>query len=104
MNDAENLFPKIPERLPARVSGPQAAALLGFQEHDIPPLIEARLLKPLGNPRPYAVRFFSTPEILEMAGNRQWLAKATNAIYEVSLRRKTAPQGIRGRLSSHSLP
>jgi hypothetical protein len=75
-------FPMIPERLPGRLNPAQSANLLGFQPHDIPILVEARLLKPLGNPRPHSVRFFCATEIQELALNRQWLGKATNAIYQ----------------------
>ena len=82
LNDNRSGFPVIPTQLPARLTAPQCAARLGFQPHDIPVLIEARLLKPLGNPRPQAVRYFCTVEIEEFAAKRQWLAKATNAIYE----------------------
>ena len=35
-------------RLPARLSTGETAVLLGFQEHDIAPLIAAKLLAPLG--------------------------------------------------------
>ena len=35
-------------RLPGRVDGRQAASILGFQPHDIPVLMAAKLLQPLG--------------------------------------------------------
>jgi len=38
-------------RLPARLSTGEAAAILGFQEHDIAPLIAVKLLMPLGKPQ-----------------------------------------------------
>ena len=37
-------------RLPARLSTGETAVLLGFQEHDIAPLVAAKLLAPLGKP------------------------------------------------------
>ncbi|HMO64915.1 MAG TPA: hypothetical protein PKE47_06790, partial [Verrucomicrobiota bacterium] len=37
--------------LPARLNAAQAAALLGFQEHDLPLLVRADLLKPLNRVR-----------------------------------------------------
>lgn len=82
MNDERCQFPSIPARLPSRLTSAQAAIVLGVQPHDIPILVAARLLKPLGNPRPQAVRYFFTTEILEHAANRQWAAKATNVLYE----------------------
>ena len=43
-------------------------------------LVAARLLKPLGNPQPNSVKYFSSVELLEMARDRSWLAKMTNVI------------------------
>ena len=37
---------------PARRDVNGAAAMLGFMPHDIPILVKARLLKPLGHPKP----------------------------------------------------
>ena len=45
-------------RLPARLSTGKTAVLLGFQEHDIAPLIAAKLLAPLGKPAPNAPKVF----------------------------------------------
>ena len=45
-------------RLPARLSTGETAVLLGFQEHDIAPLIAAKLLAPLGKPAPNAPEIF----------------------------------------------
>lgn len=82
MNDQRCDFPTIPARLPGRLTARQTAALLGFQPHDIPILVAAGLLKPLGGPPPQASRYFFTPEILELAANRQFASKATNALYK----------------------
>lgn len=37
-------------------------------------------LLPLGNPPPNIVKFFATPELLELVKDRTWLAKMTNAV------------------------
>ena len=37
-------------QLPARLTAEQAAWVLNCQRHDVPVLVAARLLKPLGNP------------------------------------------------------
>ena len=66
---------------PARLTVEQVGTLLNCNPHDIPPLIAAKLLKPLGSPRPYAVKYFATVEILELRKNPTWLAKMTNALY-----------------------
>jgi hypothetical protein len=54
-------------RLPARLSTGEAAVLLGFQEHDIAPLIAAKLLAPLGRPVPNAPKYFATVDVLAIA-------------------------------------
>ena len=48
----------------------------------MPILVSARLLKPLGNPPSNGVKFFSTAEVLELAKDRAWLAKMSNAIVQ----------------------
>ena len=65
----------------ARLTVDQAAWALNFQPHDIPILVGAGLLKPLGNPSKNAVKFFSTVSVQDHAKDLVWLAKATNAIY-----------------------
>lgn len=67
-------------QLPARVTADQVAWMLNCQPHDIPVLVVARLLRPLGNPQPNSVKYFATLEILELAKDRTWLAKITNAV------------------------
>lgn len=67
-------------RLPARLTSAQAAALLGFQPHDISVLIRETLLRPLGAPAPNAPRYFWSGSIEELARDVEWLATATNAL------------------------
>src|SRR5262245_11893612 len=69
------------ERLPARLDVQQTAALLGFQEHDIPVLVKAGLLKPLGKPAVNAVRYFSALIVEQLARDAGWLGRSTNTIY-----------------------
>jgi hypothetical protein len=54
--------------------------VLNCQAHDIPILVSARLLKPLGSPQANAVKFFATADILELVNDRAWLVKVTNAV------------------------
>jgi hypothetical protein len=54
--------------------------LLGFQEHDIAPLISAKLLVPLGKPAPNAPKYFAAVEIAERASSPEWLSSATRVI------------------------
>ena len=67
-------------RLPARLNKSEVAVLLGFQEHDVAPLVAAKLLIPLGKPAPNAPKYFATIEVLACAENRDWLSGATRAI------------------------
>jgi hypothetical protein len=57
-----------------------AARILGAQDHDIPVLVRARLLKPLGNPTPNSPKYFATCELLRLANDVAWLDRATRAI------------------------
>ena len=66
--------------LPARLTAEQAAWVLNCQAHDIPILVSARLLKPLGNPHANAVKFFATADLLDLVKDRAWLVKMTNAV------------------------
>jgi hypothetical protein len=66
-------------RLPAMLNVAQTATLLSRAEHDIPLLVRAGILKPLGNPPPNAVKFFATIEVLELAEDRD----ALNHICEI---------------------
>ncbi|MGA2544150.1 MAG: hypothetical protein ABSG78_21585 [Verrucomicrobiota bacterium] len=65
---------------PARLTGEQAAWVLGCQPHDVPVLVAARLLRPLGNPTASSVKYFSRLEIMGLAQDRSWLARVTNAV------------------------
>lgn len=67
-------------RPPARLTAEQAAWALNCQTHDMPILVSARLLRPLGNPAANGSKYFSTAEVLELAKHRSWLAKITNTI------------------------
>ena len=70
-------------RLPAMLSSAQAAALLDCGgEHNIPVVVRAGLLKPLGDPPPNAVKYFATVEILELAADVEQLGRIRDAIYE----------------------
>ena len=68
-------------RLPARLTSEQAAPVLGFRPHDIPVLVRAKLLRPLGSPPPQAVKYFATVEVEKCARDEGWLNRATKATY-----------------------
>jgi hypothetical protein len=80
MSTDQNQFLRLLGQLPARLTAEQAAWVLNCQPHDVPVLVAARLLKPLGNPPQNSVKFFATLELLEQVKDRAWLAKVTNAL------------------------
>ncbi len=66
--------------LPARLGINEAAWLLGFSEHDIPVLVSAGLLKPLGRPPASGSKYFATVELQELRSDTRWLGKASDVI------------------------
>ena len=80
MKEDQHRFLSLLGQLPARLTAEQAAWVLNCQPHDVPVLVAARLLKPLGNPMPNSVKYFATVDLLEHSKDRAWLARATSAI------------------------
>lgn len=80
MKEEQQRFLTLLGQLPARLTSEQASWVLNCQPHDVPVLVAAKLLKPLGSPPPNCVKFFATLEVLELAKDRSWLAKLTNAL------------------------
>lgn len=90
MREEQHQFLRLLNQLPARLTAEQAAWVLNCQPHDVPILVAARLLKPLGNPSPYNVKFFAASELLEQVKDRTWLAKVTNALNQHWQKRNAA--------------
>ena len=65
---------------PARLGIDETSWLLGFNEHDIPVLVSAGLLKPLGRPASTGSKFFATVELQNLRNDTRWLAKDSDAI------------------------
>jgi hypothetical protein len=66
-------------RLPARLTVEQAGALLGFHSDSIRFLVEAGLLKGLG--QTHGVQFmFATIYVRRLAIDEKWLMRATEAV------------------------
>jgi len=80
MKEDQHRFLSLAGQLPARLTSEQAGWVLGCQPHDIPALINSRLLKPLGNPAQNGGKFFCTADVLELTKDRSWLVKVTNII------------------------
>lgn len=80
MREDQHRFMCLLGRIPARLSAEQTAWVLNCQPHDVPVLVSARLLKPLGNPMPNSVKYFASVDVLELTQDRAWLARMTNAL------------------------
>jgi hypothetical protein len=80
MKEEQHQFLRLLNQLPARLTAEQVAWVINCQPHDVPILVAARLLKPLGNPPPHSVKYFAASELLEQVEDRAWLAKVTNAL------------------------
>jgi len=80
MKDDQHRFLSLLGQLLLRLTAEQAGWVLNCQPHDIPALIHARLLKPLGNPAANGIKFFATADLLENAKDRTWLVKMTATI------------------------
>jgi hypothetical protein len=80
MKEEQHQFLKLLGQLPARLTAEQAAWVLNCQPHDVPALVAAKLLKPLGNPPSNGIKFFATTDLLEHTQDRAWLVKVTTTI------------------------
>ena len=90
MKEEQNQFLRLLGQIPARLTAEETAWVLNCQPHDIPVLVVARLLKPLGNPQPNSVKYFASVEVLELAKDRTWLARMTNALNQYWQRKNAA--------------
>src|SRR5512137_1097665 len=102
MREDQHRFLTLLGQLPARLTSEQAAWVLNCQAHDVPILVGARLLKPLGNPPPNSVKYFATLEVVEQAKDRTWLAKVTSTLNQHwqnknAAKRKQRVAGLSGR-------
>jgi len=66
--------------VPARLDATQTAWFLGFDPHEVPMLIAAGVLKPLGHPARNSTKFFATETLEQFRRDEKWLARASDAI------------------------
>ena len=90
-------------RLPGRLNAEQTAAVLGFAAHDIPVLVVAKLLKPLGTPAANAVKYFASAVIQELAQDPDWLHRATRATYAYWAGQNKKRRGNNGALEDRTV-
>ena len=79
MNPEQREFLNLRHR-PARLTAEQTAWVLGFQVHDMAPLISSGLLRPLGRPSSNAPKHFASADLDACLRNRKWLARATGVV------------------------
>ena len=82
MRDDQHKFLMLLGQLPARLTAEQAAWVLNCQPHDIPALVAAKLIKPLGNPPANGIKYFATADLLEQIKDRNWLVRVSATIYQ----------------------
>lgn len=90
MRDDQHKFLMLLGQLPARLTAEQAAWVLNCQPHDVPALVAAKLLKPLGNPAANSIKFFCTADLLESSKDRNWLVRVSTTIYQHWHRKNTS--------------
>ena len=82
MREDQQQFLRLLGQLPARLTAEQAGWVLNCQSHDVPVLVAAKLLKPLGNPPANGIKFFATADLLEAVKDRHWLVRMSATIYQ----------------------
>jgi hypothetical protein len=83
--------------VPTRLDSTQAAWYLGFEPHEIPMLVTAGLLKPLGHPARNSTKFFATETLEQLRRDEKWLARASDAIVSYWRARNACKQKACGR-------
>jgi hypothetical protein len=66
--------------LAGRIDVATTAKVIGFAQHDIPILMAAGRLEPLGEPAPNAPKWFAAIEVIRLAVDLDWLNKATREV------------------------
>ena len=80
--------------LPARLLAAQVAKLLNCTTEDVAILVSAGKLRPLGRPKPNAVKFFSAVELIALLADREWLDEATKTIIQFWRRKNARRNGL----------
>jgi hypothetical protein len=82
--------------VPARLDATQTAWFLGFNPHEVPILVAAGLLKPLGHPARNSTKYFATEILGQMRRDEKWLARASDAASDYWRKRNARKQKARG--------
>ena len=92
------------EKFPVFMTKEKVAEALGIGTHNIPLLMRAGLLKPLGHPQRYCVKKFSRETLARNIADETWLDRVAAAIHRhwrIQNARKRARQGqLNGQLAA----
>ena len=86
-------------RLPARLTVEEVGVLLGFHPDSIRYLVEAGLLKGLGELQGVQM-MFATVYVRRLGNDEKWLAGATNAVHKNHREKNTAQKSRRSAASA----
>ena len=81
--------------IPARLQSSQVGKLLNCSTDDVAILASAGKLRALGRPKPNAVKYFSSIELITLLADREWLDDATKTIGQFWRRKNARRQGLR---------
>jgi len=87
--------------LPARLLSAQVAKLLNCSTDDVAILVSSGKLRALGKPKPNAVKYFSSIELITLLANREWLDDATKTIGQYWRRKNARRNGLVTELQSN---
>jgi hypothetical protein len=88
--------------IPARLLAEQVAKLLNCSTDDVAILVSAGKLRALGKPRPNAVKFFSSIELIALLADPDWLDDATKTIIQYWRRKNARRNGLADEKQAHS--
>ena len=80
--------------IPARLQSAQVAKLLNCSTDDVAILVSAGKLRALGKPKPNAVKYFSSIELITLLADREWLDDATKTIGQYWRRKNVRRNGL----------
>jgi hypothetical protein len=89
-------------RLPARLTGEEVGALLGFHPESISFLVSAGLLKSLGE-TDHVQMMFAAVYIRRLCGDERWLTKATIAVRQHHRQKNAAQKARRDGHAGHEV-
>lgn len=82
------------KNIPARLLAGGVAKLLNCSTEDVGILVSAGKLRALGKPRPNAVKFFSSIELITLLADPNWLDDVTKTISQFWKRKNERRNGL----------